>query len=296
MQYKKVALTFAEQLTQLEKRGLAIEDAPGATRYLERVGYYRLMGYLHPLRKTGSDDFTADASFEAAVEVYEFDHKLRGLILDAICHIEVAVRTAVTYDMGHAYGAFAHCDPSNFAFDAKWHGTWLGGVEGEVDRARETFIEHYRNKYEGFPSVPIWMATEVMSLGSISKMVKGMHATNQKSVARRFGLAAPVFASFLHALSVVRNICAHHSRLWNRVLGVRPALPKSGAWQTLPQASPDRIFFMLLAIRKLLVHASVDDEQWRDQVSDLLRKILVDPAKRASMGAPANWEIHPLWR
>lgn len=107
MQYKKSALTFAEQLAQLQKRGLAVEDSELAMRYLERVGYYRLMGYLYPFRKTASDDFAADTSFEAAVELYEFDQKLHGLVLDAICHIEVAVRTAVTYDMGHAYGPFA---------------------------------------------------------------------------------------------------------------------------------------------------------------------------------------------
>jgi abortive infection bacteriophage resistance protein len=296
MQYKKGAFTFAEQLAQLEKRGLVVEDAQLAMLYLERVGYYRLMGYLYPLRNSGSDDFAIGASFKAAVDSYEFDQKLRGLVLDAICHIEVAVRTAVTYDMGHAYGAFAHCDPTSFAFDVQWHATWLTGVDVEVYRARETFIEHYKNKYDGFPTVPIWMATEVMSLGSISKMVKGMHATNQKTVAARFGLAAPVFSSFLHAISVVRNICAHHSRLWNRVLGVRPVLPRSGAWQNLPLAAPGRIFFMLLVIRALLTHTSADRDQWRDQVSNLLRGILADPANQTRIGAPASWENHPLWR
>jgi abortive infection bacteriophage resistance protein len=296
MQYKKGAITFAEQLAQLEKRGLVVDDAPLAMHYLERVGYYRLMGYLYPFRKPDSDDFAVGASFKAAVDFYEFDQKLRGLVLDAICHIEVAVRTAVTYDMGHAHGAFAHCDPLNFAFGPQWHASWLAGVEAEVDRARETFIEHYKNKYDGFPTVPIWMATEVMSLGSVSKMVKGMHATNQKTIAARFCLAAPVFSSFLHAVSVVRNICAHHSRLWNRVLGVRPALPRSGAWQNLPQAAPDRIFLMLLVIRTLLAHTSADRDEWRDQVSGLLRTILADPANQTRVGAPANWENHPLWR
>lgn len=183
----------------------------------------------------------------------------------------------------------------NFAFDRPWHAGWLAGVETELGRARETFIEHYKTKYEGFPSVPIWMATEVMSLGSVSKMVKGMHASDQKSVATRFGLAAPVFSSFLHAISVVRNICAHHSRLWNRVLGVRPALPRSGPWQNMPQAPSDRIFFMLLVIRTLLVHTSVNRDGWRDEVSNILRPMLADPVTQARMGAPSNWESHPLW-
>lgn len=297
MEYRKGPLKFADQLALLQQRGLQVDDPQLATLYLQRVGYYRLMGYLFPMRLQGSDEYHPGSMFQSAVDRYNFDHQLRALVLDAVCHIEVAVRTAVTYEMAHAYGAFAHAKANSFAYDQAWHADWLATIETEIDRARETFIDHYKAKYDGYPRLPIWMATEVMSLGSISKMYKGMHPANQKAVATRFGVAHTVLSSWLHSVSVVRNICAHHGRLWNRVLGVSPALPKSGAWQYLPQLTPNnRVFFALMVIRMLLVNSMMDANEWRDRISDLLRPFLADPASQASMGAPQNWEQHPAWR
>ena len=61
------------------------------------------------------------------------------------------------------YGAFGHTDPLNFhpKFD---HAEWLKKLDVEATRSKEAFIVHYKNKYKGFPTLPIWMTTEVMSL------------------------------------------------------------------------------------------------------------------------------------
>jgi len=297
MEYRKGPLSFAEQLALLQQRGLQVDDPQVATLYLQRVGYYRLMGYLFPMRILGSDNYHPGSIFQAAIDRYNFDHQLRALVLDAISHIEVAIRTAITYEMSHSYGAFAHAESRSFAFDQAWHAGWLATVEAEVERAREAFIEHYKMKYDGYPRLPIWMATEVMSLGALSKMYKGMHPQVQKAVAARFGVAHTVLSSWLHAMSVARNICAHHGRLWNRVMGVRPVLPKSGAWQYLPQQTPnDRVFFMLMAIKTMLSNSMVDANVWRDRVSGLLRPFLADPSSLTGLGAPPTWENHPVWR
>jgi abortive infection bacteriophage resistance protein len=298
MRYTKGPLTYAEQLQLLRDRGMQIEDAQRAMRYLERVGYYRLMGYFFPFRKPGLDDYIDGASFERSVQLYEFDRGLRALVLDAISHVEVAVRTSVTYEMAHAYGAFGHCDPANVAFQKNdWHARWIDDVHQETERARETFIDHYRNKYDDFPKLPIWMATEVMSIGTVSKLVKAMHPVDQKRIADRFQLHAPVFSSWLHTIVVVRNICAHHGRFWNRVFGVQPVRPRAGEWQYMTDQLPsDRSFFMLLVLRKLLRSTTEDGEAWRDQVTAHLVPMLQDPGHLLSMGAPKDWENHPLWR
>lgn len=297
MQYTKGPLSFEAQLQLLQDRGMQIEDADRAMRCLERVGYYRLMGYFFPFRQPGSDDYVTGASFDRSLQLYEFDRVLRGWVLDAIGHIEVAVRTAVTYEMAHAYGAFGHCDSANVAYNNGWHERWLEDVDKETERARETFIEHYRHKYDGFPRLPIWMATEVMSLGTVSKLVQAMHPINQKRIAERFHLRAPVFASWLHAIVVVRNICAHHGRFWNRVFGVKPVRPHAGDWQYMTELLPgDRAFFMLLVLRKLLDGTTEDGDAWRNQLTAHLAPMLEDPAHLLSMGVPKGWNNHPLWK
>lgn len=298
VQYTKGPLSIADQLQQLQQRGLRIADANRATLYLERVGYYRLMGYLFPLRQPNSDNYQPGATFEAAIDRYEFDQVLRALVMEAVGYVEVAVRTAVTYELGHAYGAFGHCDPANVAWDGAWHTKWLAGVDTEVDRAREAFIEHYRRKYTqpAFPRVPLWMASEVMSLGTLSKLVQAMHSTDRKVVAARFNLPAPVFENWLHVVSIVRNICAHHGRLWNRVLGVKPMRPKKGAWQYMAARYPsDRAYFMLQLLRALLAYTAADAIAWRDQVTAHLLTLLPDAAHQQSMGALPGWDQHPAW-
>lgn len=298
VQYTKAALTFADQLQQLQRRGLQVADPAVATMHLERVGYYRLMGYLFPFRQPQSDDYQPGATFEAAVARYEFDQVLRGLVMEAVGRIEVAVRTAVTYELGHAYGAFGHGDPANVLWDAGWHSRWLAVLDGEVERSRDTFIDHYKAKYTNpaFPRVPLWMASEVMSLGTLSKLVQAMHPRDQKAVASHFNVPGPVLASWIHAMSVVRNICAHHGRLWNRGLGVKPMRPKSGAWHHFAAQYPShRTFFMLLVLRHLLRFTTADSDAWRDQISNHLRPLLADSAHQFAMGALPTWEQHPVW-
>lgn len=82
--YLKQALTFQAQLQQLQSRGLGIADLDTANRYLQRVGYYRLMGYLYLQRMPGSDQFLRGATFEEAVSLYEFDRGLRDLVMEAV--------------------------------------------------------------------------------------------------------------------------------------------------------------------------------------------------------------------
>lgn len=297
--YRKPPLSIQAQLDQLQQRGLAIGDVANANRYLQRVGYYRLMGYLYTQRIPGSDHFRDQATFEEAVSLYEFDRVLRDLVMEAVGHIEVATRTVLTYHFAHTYGAFGHLEPRNLNFAGQEYVTWLDGVENEVTRSREAFIRHYKDKYTSpaFPRVPIWMATEVMSLGSLSRFYKALHSREQKAVAGEMQLAAPVFANWLHVTSVVRNVVAHHSRLWNKELGVSAVRPRSAGWseREAPYA-PNRCFFLLLLLRRLLEATTADSLDWRERVDVHLSAGLTTEVRTKSIGAAAGWQDHRLWR
>lgn len=296
--YDKKPLTFADQLLQLQKRGLHVENPSHAMACLERIGYYRLMGYLYPMRRAHSDYYMDGATFDEAAARYTFDHGLRLLTMEAIEHVEIAVRTAATYRIGHTYGAFGHRVHMHFGFVSQRHAEWLAKVDAEVSRSREAFIDHYRKKYTEppYPAVPIWMASEAMSLGAVSTLFSNMRLADQKAIATRFDLPAPIFKSWLHTISVVRNIAAHHGRFWNRVLGVQPKRPDSDLWQGGEEPYPtNRSYFVLQILKVLLEHCATDVQHWCDRTNQHLRSLLDKPGYRSMMGAPSNWETHPVW-
>lgn len=304
-QYSKPALSFRQQLEHLVNHGLVVENTLEALQILSSVSYYRLSGYWYPFRlrdehgAVGSD-FVQNTNFMQVVELYEFDRRLRSLVLEALERIEIAVRTRITYHMGHRYGAFAHADPSNFhtGFD---HAKWLKKLEDETQRSSDQFIRHYKSKYEGFPCIPVWMLTEVISFGALSFLYTGLRndqksgIEDKKAISDCFSLHYKRFGDWLHTLTYIRNICAHHSRLWNRELAIRPDKVKQTEW--VPPLTPrnDRIFYILLMLRYLL-RQSGSEGNWATEITILLEPIASNEVYRKSMGMPENWKEHPLWK
>ena len=297
--YTKTPLTFEQQLQQLKERGLIIDDDDLALFHLKTISYYRLSAYWHPFRKTEqddvlSDDFEEGTQFTEVIRLYEFDRRLRLLVMDAIERIEVYARTLFAYHIGHRYGAFGHTRAANFHHNF-YHAPWLEKLEEDADRSIDVFISHYKNKYAGFPTLPIWMVTEVMSLGSLSKGYRGLKNDDKKIISDEFALHHRCLADWFHTLTYIRNICSHHGRLWNRELAIRPGMMRARAWN--PPVSPrnDRVFYILLIIRYLLRKAHSSDK-WKEQCDNLLKPLAEDRKWRAAMGIPEDWIDHPVWQ
>lgn len=300
--YLKTSLTFDQQLDKLAGRGIEIPDRGLARTQLALINYYRLSAYWYPFRIRDEDDqvteqVRAGTRWEKIIELYEFDRRLRLIIMDAIERVEVAVRTQLTYHFAHTYGPFGHIIPKNFRdwFGARAHPNWIAKLREEAQNATEAFITHYRQKYDGFPDLPIWMLTELMSLGSLSFWYTGLENRDKRAVSAHFGLPYKRLEKWLHTLTVVRNVCAHHSRLWNRQLPVKPDNQPEPEW--LPPITPrnDRIFYVLLMLRYLL-RCDGNGNDWAQGMNVLLAPICENAEYREAMGVPENWQEHPLWR
>lgn len=280
--YQKPALLFSQQIEHLKSKGMIFSDPTRALNQLACISYYRLSAYWFPFRiRDDQGNVTSQLEpqtcFDSVIDLYEFDRKLRALILDAIERVEVAVRTQFTYHIGHKYGAFGHTDAHNFhaCFN---HQNWLNKLEDETSRSSDEFINHYKRKYQDFPSIPIWMLTEVMSLGALSFGYSGLindqknGIEDKKAIAQHFNLHHKRLGDWLHTLTYVRNICAHHSRLWNRELAIRPDKIKERAW--LPPLTPrnNRIFYILLMLRHLL-RATGNGDDWANSINELLAPV-----------------------
>lgn len=299
--YNKPALTFDLQLDQLIARGLSIDKREQALKALSQISYYRLSAYWYPFRQRDKsnnkivlDQFEPNTHIKNIIGLYELDRQLRLLVVDAVERIEVMLRTALTYHFGHKYGAFGHTNAKHFhnKFD---HPKWLKTINDETERSKEEFIRHYQANYDRFPTLPIWMLTEIMSLGALSVFYNGMTSVDKQAIAAKFSLHYKCLTSWLHMLTYVRNICAHHSRLWNRELAIKSQYkPSTRDW--LPPITPrnDRIFYVLLVLRSLLSHSD-NHVQWKAQCENLLSPIAANRRWQVAMGMPSNWQTHPLW-
>lgn len=297
--YNKPALTYAQQVAQLVARGMVVPDLAAAEAFLARTSYYRLSAYWYPFRVRDhagapTDMLEPGVLFSDVVQLYEFDRELRLLVLNALERVEVAVRTTVTHQLGLAHGAFGHEHAANFHPQFN-HGAWVAKLREETDRSTDAFVDHFRGRYVEYPAMPIWMCTEVVSIGSLSLLYKGMHSADKHAVAGAFGLHPKRVQDWLHVLSYVRNVCAHHSRLWNRELAIKPKFMPEPEWNPSLLPSGNRVFCALLMLTVLLNKAG-GSLVWRGQCTALLRQLSGSPRWRAAMGLAPDWEEHPLWK
>ncbi|MEZ9155672.1 MULTISPECIES: Abi family protein [unclassified Vibrio] len=328
MAYDKPWHSCENMLVKLSERGLTITDENKAIAYLSRIGYYRLSGYWYAFRemsgtccpvvkpngkKDGAcritlDQFVTGAKFEDAVNLYVFDKKLRLLALDALERIEIAFRVEIAHLLGNR-DRFAYLDKEQFfpkfskQINPKTglteHHDWLTKQAGLINRSREKFIEHNKKKH-GLP-LPIWIACEVWDFGALSLLYSGMKEEDQDVIAAKFGMSnGRVLAKWLRSLNYLRNVCAHHSRLWNRNIIDQPSLPSSneipwvshfeGQGTERLRARP----FMLFCIIKHLMDSINPNSTWWLRLTDLMMSEFPDMSHIGldikSMGVVDEWQ------
>ncbi|MCG5509015.1 Abi family protein [Ectothiorhodospira lacustris] len=327
MSYHKPWKSYDDQLNQLIERGMLVTDRERALDYLERIGYYRLSGYWFACRERSGplclldehdrktkrgrverialDSFRAGTTFQNAVDLYVFDKQLRLLVLDALERIEVALRVDVSHTLGKL-DRFAYLKPEllHNEFSAKLdkdsgltkHHNWLSKHAQLIGRSKEEFVRHNRAKY-GLP-LAIWVACEVWDFGTLSTLFDGMREAEQDMIASQYGVSnGRTFATWLRSLNYLRNICAHHSRLWNRNIVDQPKLPSATELQWVAPFEADAHArarcFLLLKIASHLLRVFNPKSSWSERMK---AHLLAFPnlthleLNLAGMGAPTGWE------
>ncbi|MFN9809149.1 MAG: Abi family protein [Deltaproteobacteria bacterium] len=291
--YGKPALTHGQQVALLERRGMVIADRPKAEFFLKHLNYYRLEAYWLPFEADhATHTFRPGTSFDQVLGLYVFDRELRLLVLDAIERVEVSVRTQWAHELAMAHGPHAHLDLSLASNQARWTVN-LDALEKEVDRSEETFIQHLRATYvERLP--PIWAVSEVMSLGLLSRWYSNLGPFRlRRAIAQVFRLDDGVLRSVLHHLTTVRNVCAHHGRLWNREFRVRPMRPKHPAQLAASWSRNEQRLHNTLAVLSYFLDVISPDHGWRARVIALIHGHATDTV---AMGFPTGWRSLPLWK
>lgn len=219
--------TIEEQIEILRSRGLTINNESQAKDFLLHNNYYRISGYSLTLRK--NDVFSKSATFQNIVEIYNFDHELRHIILQYLEVIEVQMKSIYVYEFTKVHGPTGYLDESFFTNKTKHKEIIDKANQQKTQRlAHEAYLKHFVNELQ--QDIPLWAYIDLFTISDISFLYSISEQPIKDAVARTFGLTmskgAAILGSYMHSMTIIRNLCAHGSRIYNRLFEQKPSLNK----------------------------------------------------------------------
>jgi abortive infection bacteriophage resistance protein len=329
--YNKRHLQYSELRASLGKLGMDVGDRIAADTTLRTIGYSRLKAYTYPFREplTSSStpatpyqlrgkSFYPGTKLEHALLLYKFDQGLRKVCIEGLQDLEVSLRGAVAHILGKR-SPFAHLDVSHLDSAAclltddegkSGMNAWLGTYrEARKQGKQEDYVAHHLIKYGN--DLPIWLTTEVLTFGGLVRVFSLLQDSDKSAVANYFGVTdGRRFHKLLLAMNGLRNVSAHHHRLWNRILTYELKVPPAivgaelGHLASLPK---DKRIYDALALLAYLLKSRDAGSQWPATLRTQLKKFpkidLQQPNgggpvldMEYSMGCPKGWESLPLWQ
>lgn len=306
--YRKRYRTLTAQVALLEKRGLEI-DLPrlDAEAFLRVANYYRFTGFALPFMRTRTK-FLPGAKFSAVKAVCEYDKAIRGLIFEGLCAVELAFRSTLAGKFSHAYGPLGYLDWANFANRKSAKGT-VARMLKEYSGSKETCAVHLQEKYE---NPPLWSLVETVTFGKLSFFYRSLSRTMQDAIADDYGIKAAYFGEYLQHMTVLRNKCAHHSRLYDislyppKVPGYTYSFSELREWRKLKRKhgiglnAKRPIFYQFALVYRMLKNCPAvyfDREEWKRRVCKRLDALPVTPDAdlRLKLAIPTQPEKSFLW-
>ncbi|WP_314975844.1 Abi family protein [Actinomyces bouchesdurhonensis] len=307
-----------DQIAILQDRGMEICDDEFARRALREIGYYRLSGYSYPYRavqaETGllSDNFIEGTTIEKVVKLYRFDQELRAVTGLQLAKIEIVLRVMISHELGRV-DPYIHLSPHKLGKKAwdkvnvrptEQYSEWLDKYSLSVVRSNEDSVIHYKKKYDAI--LPVWVAVHVLDWGGLRLLYGFARDEQRKAIAQQLNISESQLSSWLHCLNEVRNVCAHHGRLYSRTFPKSPML--TGEDHELGflrrfvlddvkegnrKEKKGKCFAQFTIIQYLLSKMNLEGI---NDLPHLLHKFPeVSPVSVKDLGVPENWEELPLW-
>jgi len=309
----------------LKARGMSFADVDFAERCLVRIGYYRLSAYWYPFRdfcaldseddrQVRCDSFVAGTTFQHALDFYLHDKEIRLMISDALERIEIGMRATLVEVLG-SIDAHAHRNSKSYnatltkadqGTDLTRLDEFLKGLDDAFQGSKEEFAKHFLRTYSGDP--PIWIGAGAWDWGNLAYMFRYLTHTNMDKICEKIdpALNRKTLISWMANLNEVRNACAHHSRLWNKVLTNRPAFQPQGqldcfdhmrdAQKRIKDHHSTRLYGALMAIIYLMKRLHPKTE-WHIRFAKLVKDSNLPKAiAEQAAGFPATWQGAQIWK
>ncbi len=271
----KIAFSIEEQINRLRSYGIIFDNEEKAKEILLDVGYYRMGFYSFPFEKSFPklEDRTHEVkdgtTFKSIYELYDFDTKLRRILLNALDRIEVNIRTQITYIVSNYYIK----SPTWFADSNIMQADFVNTFEEKVYKTLRDnpVIKRHHDKYINDKYAPAWKTIEFMTLGNLTSLYRSLKDANiKRMVAQHYGCSIRIFINYLETIRVIRNKCAHGNCIYNidiaKGIAIKPA--------QIPEDSRHNINGAIYVIKYLLGAISINRRnELENDISNLMQSI-----------------------
>ena len=312
-------------IAQLRDRGVEIneDDEVNAKFDIRSIGYFRLSGYFGPLQDS-KDHFKTGTTFSDIIRLYDFDRKLKSLVSNLIGRFEVELRTVMTDILSLSKDAFWYAEADNFidttkeiaiiecyidengqpqkrdlAISKKLYDILLNEINDSCEKQKDSaFIKAFRENYDGTCPIPCWMMMESISFGKLSRLFWLLKNSDEKRmIAKWFGaLTAEHLSSWLHAFVILRNICAHHDRLWNKnIKDIKIPTRPTKRFISFNHIDNLRMFYGVSSCL-LQVFTKIDLEKATEFKTCFFELIKSHDIDVGAMGFPEGWDKDEIWK
>ena len=278
--------------------GMTITSQKDVETALKSIGFYRLRGYSFHLYDNSTKKYIPGIKFEDIIKLYQFDQELSTLIFSMISKIEVALRVRLVEAL-LVYGDALILQDSSIFKEKTMYWKNMSTIASEIARSNDVFIKHNFDNHEG--EVPVWAIVEVLSFGTLSKIIKNLKtgtgsaysilAASYQYISKKGNFVNPsqkMFASWVQAVSVLRNMCAHNSRIYNRTIHTTPEILDID--KVIPSPAHNGLYQILLAMKYLKSSAG----EWALFVEELDTLIQNHDSvlSLTAMNMPGDWKAH----
>ena len=306
-------------------RGLTIDETEEIEikSYIRKIGYFRLSGYFGPLQSE-KDKFKDSTHFHDIIRLYRFDKELKFLTFKALERVEIQLRALLTDTYSIAHTSFWYADKElfeekmekvtiskcfledgelierNTQIDISLYDALINEISTSVRKTEHSeFMRKFIDKYSADSPIPSWMIMESISFGKLSRLYALLKPSEEKKfIANQFGaVTTDYLVSWLHALVVLRNICAHHSRLWNRKIGKDIKMPTRKSNKFISDFNEENLRKYYGVSSCLLKIFNENDKTFMDyyknKIHILFKKYDIDPC---ALGFPENFQNDKIWQ
>ena len=284
MEYNKSPKTIEEQIELLKERGLIIGDEEELERYLKNISYYHFSIYFKHFQKENL--FIKGTTFEDVLNIYVFDQKLRLLLLDVLERIEKSFKCHLVYEMSIKTNDSFWIANHDFFHDGGKYNERIVKMLDDLKFSKKNFIKHYYANYNNPKYPPAWMIIETLSFGQVAIIFNQLKFENQKIVANSYGINKKFLSNWFYALSVLRNLCAHHSRLWNNEFVVR-LNQRHGFYRNFFNNSNGNRLFNYLVVMHAINCKFNQTSKWDERLEKIITEYKINISH---MGFADNWK------